>query len=72
MLARQANIHKPDEVTFHVARHSFADVARQRSKDIYAISKALGHASLSVTESYLASFDQDAVDSLTDQMWNDE
>lgn len=71
-LAKQAGIYKPEEVTFHVARHSFADVARKRSGDIYAISKALGHASLSVTESYLASFDQDAVDSLTNQMWSNK
>lgn len=71
-LAKEAGIRAPDEVTFHVARHSFADVARKRSGDLYAVSKALGHSSLSVTESYLASFDQDAVDTLTSQMWSDD
>jgi site-specific recombinase XerC len=71
-LAAQAGIENPDDVTFHVARHSFADLARKSSGDLYAVSKALGHSNLKITERYLSSFDQDAVDSLTDSMWNDE
>lgn len=70
-LAQNAGIANPDSVTFHVARHSFADLARQRSGDIYAVSKALGHSNLNVTERYLSSFDRDAVDNLTDSMWSD-
>jgi integrase len=68
-LARQAEIASPDEVTFHVARHSFADYARKRADNLYDVSKALGHSSLTITESYLAAFDQDAVDRLTKKMW---
>jgi integrase/recombinase XerD len=52
----------------HMARHSFADNARKLTKDVYAISKALGHKSISTTEKYLASFDDGAVDELMDQM----
>lgn len=52
----------------HVARHSFADLARQ-SGDLYAVSKALGHSSLGTTQVYLAGFDQTAVDDLTDSLW---
>jgi integrase len=70
--ARQADIRKPDDVTFHVARHTFADFARRKSGDLYAISKALGHSNLRITERYLSSFDRDAVDRLTDDLWNDE
>ena len=46
----------------HVARHSFADIARAGGWDVYAISKALGHANLRVTEHYLRGFDAAALD----------
>jgi len=71
-LAEQAEIRAPDDVTTHVARHSFANLARRSSKDIYAVSKALGHGDVKTTERYLAAFDQEAVDHLTESMWNDE
>jgi len=60
----------PDGLTFHVARHSFADHARTKSGDLYAISKSLGHGNLSTTETYLKSFDVDAVDSLAEALWS--
>ena len=53
----------------HVARHSFADYARQRTGDLYAISKSLGHGNLQTTQTYLKSFDRDAVDKLADELW---
>jgi integrase len=72
-VARKADIRSPDEVTFHVARHSFADFARRRSSDLYAVSKALGHSDLDTTEEYLAGFDQDAVDNLlNNEVWTDD
>ena len=51
-----------ESLSFHVARHSFADYARTKGVDIYSISKALGHSSLSITEGYLKSLDQQSVD----------
>jgi site-specific recombinase XerD len=71
-LAKRAEIEDPDDVTMHVARHSFGDLARRRGDDLYAVSKALGHSDLKTTERYLAAFDDDAVKNLTDQIWNDE
>jgi site-specific recombinase XerD len=62
----------PEGLTMHVARHSFADIARTRSGDLHAISKALGHSDLKTTEMYLNSFDQDSVDELTGAMWGRE
>jgi site-specific recombinase XerD len=50
-------------ITFHVARHSFADFARQSKMSIYDISKALGHSDIKITEQYLASFDDLSLDS---------
>lgn len=71
-VAQMAGIRKPKEVSFHVARHSFADYARQASNgDVYAVSKALGHSSIAITERYLASFDRKATDALADNMWGD-
>lgn len=61
-IARRAGIQCV--LTMHVARHSFADLARRRGWSVYDISKALRHSSLSVTERYLAGSDPDAMDAL--------
>jgi site-specific recombinase XerD len=52
-------------VSFHIARHSFADFARKSKMNLYDISKALGHSDIKVTEQYLESFDNQ---SLTESM----
>ena len=67
-LASLAGI-EPDGLSTHVARHSFADYARRQTGDLYAISKSLGHGNLSTTETYLRSFDRDAVDGLATRLW---
>ncbi len=67
-LAEKAEIAKAG-LSFHVARHSFADHARTKSGDLYAISKSLGHGNLQTTETYLKSFDRDAVDRLAENLW---
>ena len=59
----------PEGLSFHVSRHSFADHARRHSGDLYAVSKALGHGDLRTTETYLASFDRDALDVLNGAIW---
>ena len=56
-------------VTTHTARHSFADIARKKTDNIYNLSKALGHSSIKITESYLASFDDEAVDDTLNKMF---
>ncbi|HOX77158.1 MAG TPA: site-specific integrase [Bacteroidales bacterium] len=57
-----------ERLSFHMARHTFSDIARQRGGNLYAISKALNHSRLATTEAYLASFDQKAVDELIDKL----
>lgn len=52
-------------VSFHVARHSFADYARKQGGNVFAISKALGHSKIATTEMYLSQMDQGAVDDLS-------
>lgn len=67
-LAKKAGITK--KITTHTARHSFADIARQKTDNLYNLSKTLGHSSLKVTEAYLASFDEKAVDDTLDSVFN--
>ena len=44
--------------TAHQLRHRFASVAYQRSGDIVAVSRLLGHASVATTQRYVATDDQ--------------
>ncbi len=67
-LAKKAGI-EPKGLTTHVARHSFADFARRKSNDLYAVSKSLGHRNLHTTEVYLNSLDEEAVDQLAEEIW---
>ena len=67
-IASKAGINK--KITTHTARHSFADIARQKTDNIYNLSKTLGHSSLKVTEAYLSSFDEKAVDDTLDSMFD--
>ena len=60
---------EPEGLSMHIARHSFADYARTKSSNLYAISKTLGHTDIKTTQQYLKSFDQDAVDQLADELW---
>lgn len=66
-IAKRAEVSAP--LTFHVARHSFADLARRRGWDVYSISKALAHSGLAVTERYLAGSDRELVDAKMDGLF---
>lgn len=60
------------KVTFHMSRHSFADLARREGWDVYKISKALGHKDLSVTEAYLKGFDTESIDEEMGKLFGDQ
>ena len=51
-----------EKVSFHIARHSFADLARRSGWDLTTIMGATGHRTLSSLETYLKGFDQDRLD----------
>ncbi|MGZ5491593.1 MAG: tyrosine-type recombinase/integrase [Nitrososphaeraceae archaeon] len=53
---------------FHSSRHSFSNAARKKKAELYNISKALGHQSIKVTEMYIASFDEEALDETMDMV----
>lgn len=68
-LAAMAELQEPDRLSTHVARHSFADLARTRGNNLYATSKTLGHSDLKTTQKYLKAFDREAVDQLAEDIW---
>lgn len=57
-------------ISFHVSRHSFAHYALKKGMDLYAISKALGHSDLKVTEEYLKTFDEELLDKSMNKLFN--
>jgi integrase len=60
-----------ENVSFHIARHSFAQFAlTETDMDIYSISKTLGHSDLKVTEQYLKSFDEEKVNREMDGIYD--
>ena len=44
----------PAKLTFHIACHTWADLARKSGRDVYEISRGLAHSGLGITERYLA------------------
>ncbi len=46
----------------HIARHTFSDLLRVSGAGLYEISKILGHSDISITQKYLKTLDQGAVD----------
>ncbi|HAQ20668.1 MAG TPA: hypothetical protein DCR40_15775 [Prolixibacteraceae bacterium] len=59
-IAGKAKIKK--SISSHVARHSFADIARKKDISIYDISKMLGHSDITVTQGYIKSLDYESMD----------
>lgn len=60
-IAKDAGIDKP--LTFHISRHTFASIARQKAVPSKVVQEALAHSSLSTTERYLHSFSTEEVGS---------
>ena len=58
----QFDVPMPPRLTFHAARHAWADLARKSGRDLQEIRKALKHSGLSVTEHYFAGGEGDVVD----------
>lgn len=67
-LAGMAGITK--KLSMHIARHSFANIARQKKANVYDISKALGHSSIKITETYLSAFDTKSEDETMLKVYN--
>lgn len=73
-LARLAEI--DEKLTFHTARHSFADKARRKMKEtskvtIDDIRNSLGHIRLETTQRYLSSLDREGLDVALDAIFDE-
>jgi site-specific recombinase XerD len=66
-IAEKAEIKK--NITSHIARHSFADIARKKVS-MYDIMNMLGHSSIKITEGYLKSLDNDSMDKAMNEVFN--
>lgn len=66
-IAEKAGIDK--RLTSHIARHSFADIARKKGVSVYDISKALDHTNISIMQAYLASFDDGSLETAMEKIF---
>lgn len=66
-LAGMAGIDR--NVSFHTARHTFADLARKKKIPIQVTSELLGHSNIAITQAYFGSgFDDDTLDQAIDSV----
>ncbi|WP_028666296.1 site-specific integrase [Runella zeae] len=60
-----------EKLSMHVARHSFANIARQLIGDIHIISDALDHSSISITEQYFNDAEPEENDELVKRVFGE-
>lgn len=68
IVQKKAGIKKT--LSTHIARHTFADLARKDGWSIYDISKALAHKSILVTQNYLQKLDTESLDKKMESLFN--
>jgi len=56
-IGKIAKIPNPDQITFYVARHTFATVLKDSGHSVEMIKELLGHEDIKTTQIYLGSFD---------------
>lgn len=59
------------ELTFHIARHSFAFHLKKKSDNVHVIKDALGHSESRTTEIYLQSLDDEFLDKEMDKLYGE-
>lgn len=69
-LAEMASIDK--NISMHVARHSFADLARRNSSNIFDIKTILGHTDIKTTQVYLKKLDTETQDKTLQNVFHKE
>ncbi len=65
-IGRKAGLSKP--LTTHLARHSWATIAKREGVSVGVISESLGHSSVETTYRYLDSFGRTALDKAGDRV----
>lgn len=62
----------PIELSFHMARHTFAFHLKQVSNNVHVIKDSLGHGKSSTTETYLKELDDEFLDIELEKLYNKE
>jgi integrase len=59
------------DLSFHIARHTFAFHLKKKSENIHVVKDALGHSKSSTTEQYLQSLDDEFLDKEMDKLYGE-
>jgi integrase len=59
------------DLSFHIARHTFAFHLKKKSDNIHVIKESLGHSKSSTTEQYLQSLDDETLDKEMDKLYGE-
>jgi len=69
-IAVQAGITK--NVSFHISRHSFAKIAKDKRVDNNHLKNLLGHSDIKITEMYMGSFETEETDKVMNSIFEDK
>ena len=69
-IAEQAGITK--RLTFHIARHSFAKIAKEKAVDNLHLKNILGHSDITITERYMGSFETAETDAVLSSVFEEK
>lgn len=69
-IATKAGIDK--KITFHIARHSFAKIAKDNKVDNNHLKNLLGHSDIKVTEGYMGNFETEETDKVISSIFSTE
>lgn len=69
-IAAQAKINK--NISFHISRHSFAKIAKDKHVDNNHLKNLLGHSNIKITEGYMGNFDTEETDSVMNSIFEEK
>lgn len=67
IIAAKAEINK--NLHFHIARHTFASIARDKIQDISKIQRLMSHSSIAITQNYLGSISNKSLDADSNKIY---
>jgi len=68
-IAIKANIKK--QISFHLSRHSFAKIAKDKHVDNNHLKNLLGHSNIKITETYMGNFDTRETDAVMSSIFDE-
>lgn len=69
-IASLANINK--SISFHISRHSFAKIAKDKRVDNNHLKNLLGHSTIKITEGYMGNFDTSETDAVMQSIFEEK